>query len=334
MYNFLKKVVKKYKILRELYYFKNSWFSKYGILNRILNSWLAKYRDDFDLKDRTEKFLNYEPTKIDSITISRISSDLEEMGSTVLDLNEITGSKELLEYIREKVNPYYQYTEKEWEYALTEELKKYDLNEKNDTYDGKIFWLDLHVPGSLDCPISNFLLNPIILKSVAKYMGAVPILEYARLIVNPGNFKESHITGSRLYHIDTTFKNMVKIFVNPFHMTEDNGPTYFLPKSYTSRTSYRNFPMPIHDADLSLYSPGYKKDLKSTLGAPGKAYVVDVAKCLHQGGRCILPRTLLSISYVSPSHYMTKKYSRNSNHSRRIAEHSLENSKIDEFFRI
>ncbi len=334
MYNFLKKIVKKYKILKEFYYFKNNWFSEYGILNRILNSWFAKYRDDFDLKNRTEKFLNYEPTKIDNITISKISSDLKETGSSVLDLSEITGSEELLKYIRDKANPYYQYTEKEWEDALAHELMKYDLNAKNDTYDGKIFWLDLHTPGSLDCPITKFCLNPTILKSVSKYIGAVPMLEYARLIVNPGNFKESHIAGSRLYHIDTSFENMVKIFVNPFHMTEDNGPTSFLPKSYTSRTSYRNFPIPISDADLALYSPEYKKDLKSTIGEPGKAYIVDVAKCLHQGGRCILPRTLLSISYVSPSHYMTYKYSRNSNHASRIAQHSLENSKIDELFRI
>jgi hypothetical protein len=251
-----------------------------------------------------------------------------------LDLSEITASNELLEYIREMASPYYQYTEKQWADALANEIKKYDLNSKNDTYGGKIFWLDLHVPGSLDNPITKFCLNPTILKSFSKYMGAVPKLEYAKLIVNPGNFKESDTTGSRLYHIDNTFKNMVKIFVNPFHMTEDNGPTYFLPRNYTSRALYRNFPEPMSDADLELCSPEYKKNLKSTLGAPGKAYIIDVAKCLHQGGRSILPRTLLLISYVSPSHYMRLKYLRNSNHAKQIAMHTLENSKIDELFGI
>ena len=99
-----------------------------------------------------------------------------------------------------------------------------------------------------------------------------------------------------VYDIDTTFKNMVKIFINPFEMSVENGPTFFLHKKYTRLKHFRTFPQPIPDKELELFAPQYKNELKSTIGKPGKAFIVDVAKCLHQGGRCVLPRALLLIS--------------------------------------
>ena len=321
------------KLKKEFNNFKNNWFSKFGIINRQINSSRAKFRNDLNIKQRINKINTNKIKNNNHLIISKIKSELKNNGSSILDLSEIINEKELFKYIEKKVSPYYSMDQINWKKTLDEEIKKLK-NEKTDrTYNGKIWWIDLYKPDSLDNPICELSLNPTILNSVAQYMGAVPLLEYIRLIVNPPNFSnELDIKGNRLFHIDTTFKNMVKIFINPFDMKKENGPTYFLPKSYTNLKHFRNFPEPISDFELEEYSNGYQKDLRSTLGPPGKAYIIDVAKSLHQGGRCILPRTLLAISYVSPTHYMKKKDLINSDHMYYLNSHNKENVAIKKYF--
>ena len=323
------------KLKKEINYLRNNWFSRYGIINRKININLAKLRNDFDINIRTKKLDIKKLDPNNFSLVSSIKSELDSNGFSSFELSKIINEKKLFQYIEDQVNPFYAYNEIMWKKAIEEEIKKISKDKVDRTYNGKIWWIDLYKPGKFDNPISELSLNPVILNSIAQYMNAIPMLEYIRLIVNPPSFsKELNLHGNRMYHIDTTFKNMVKIFINPFNMTEQNGPTYFLPKRYTKTSLFRNFPEPISDFELEEFSKEYKKDLKSTSGPPGKAYMIDVAKSLHQGGRCILPRTLLAISYVSPLHYMKKKNLINSDHMYYFEKHKLENKVIKDFFGI
>lgn len=320
-------------IKRKFYYFRNNWFSQYGILNRKINSNLGKLRNDLNVKQRISKTVLNKIKKNNDPIILKIKSELDKSGSSILDLSSIIDEKILFKFIEEKVNPFYEFNEQSWKNALEKEVNRIKLDKIDRTYNGNIWWIDLYTPGDLNNPISELSLNPKILNSVAQYMNAVPLLEYIRLIVNPPNFnKDLDIKGNRMFHIDTTFKNMVKIFINPFEMKKENGPTYFLPKSYTNLNQFRNFPEPISDSELEEFSKGYQKDLMSTLGPPGKAYIIDVAKSLHQGGRCIMPRTLLAISYISPYHYMKKKKLINSDHMYYLNSHITENKMVQKYF--
>lgn len=324
------------KNLKKIYYLRTNFLSDHGFFNRNLNSYRAKLRDDFDLKKRKECLANFKDlnsNNIDYKTALKISKDLDEEGSSTVDLSSISNDKELLSYLKNKTKSFYDFNEDQWKKAINDELKKKELK---DTYGGKIFWLDLYKTGQINNPIVKLCLNETLLYSISKYMGVAPKLEFIRLVMNPPSFKnDSDMYGSRIFHIDTTFKNMVKVFINPFEMSVENGPTFFLHKKYTRLKHFRTFPQPIPDKELELFAPQYKNDLKSTIGKPGKAFIVDVAKCLHQGGRCVLPRALLLISYVSPDHYMTRDNLENSSHMELIMnKHKVENQLVDNFFGI
>lgn len=185
--------------------------------------------------------------------------------------------------------------------------------------------------------------NPIILSTIANYMGEAPILWNAQILFSPymlidrpnrllnrvrnlryrGGLDEYQ--GSQLFHIDADHPHTVKLWVYLSDVTSDSGPLTFIPGYFSDQA--------IHKLGKESSNKQLDKNLKEFIDKKkiltrntGSVFLIDTGRCLHYGSRDIKSnkeRYALVIQYTSLfSEYLFDK--NNSDKAKKRIEKFLE----------
>ena len=127
--------------------------------------------------------------------------------------------------------------------------------------------------------ILMFLISPAMIDTASRYLGRVPRLSTVRLWWTPPN---DSIARSQVWHVDPEDKRQLKIFLNIFDITEDQGPFTFYPASRSRPILDAAGIRERHFDDAAVTDAG--APIVLTAPAGGGAFV-DTSRCLHFGSR-------------------------------------------------
>lgn len=160
---------------------------------------------------------------------------------------------------------------------------------------------------TLDSPLLRFALRPDIVASAARYLGVVPILQYANVMYS------SHVAAepskSQLYHCDSDEAEQVKVFILCEDVTAATGPLTIVPASQSQvvrdRTGYKYKSRLTDEAVHAAFGHGLKET--ALIGAPGTTGFIDTSRCLHYGSRiadAFARRLVVMLQYITPTAFI------------------------------
>ena len=156
---------------------------------------------------------------------------------------------------------------------------------------------------TLASPLLQLGLDRRLVAVAARYLGMLPILEYANV------FYSSHagdeLAKSQLFHCDSDEVEQVKLFVLCEDVTPAHGPLTFLSASDSQRVrdhvGYR-FNTRLTDEQVRDALGGEVRE-QALLGPAGAAGLIDTSRCLHYGSRfadASARRVVVMLQYVTP----------------------------------
>ena len=156
---------------------------------------------------------------------------------------------------------------------------------------------------TLNSPLLSFALRRDIVASAARYLGVVPILQYANVMFSSHAAAEP--AKSQLYHCDSDEAEQVKVFILCEEVTADTGPLTFLPASQSQavrdRVQYKYKTRLADDVvRAALDEPPQETQLT---GPPGTTAFLDTSRCLHFGSRfrdTSARRLVVMLQYITP----------------------------------
>ena len=151
-----------------------------------------------------------------------------------------------------------------------EKKKQFPINllRSNDLFENRAF-IDLAI-------------HDEILAAITLYMGQVPRLYNLNLWWSPPN---QTVQGSQLYHYDHRDSRQAKVFINLNNVTKNSGPLNFIPAQECLKVDAKIGYSQSRYTDDDVYSVVPRSSVIATIGAPGSAFIVDTARCLHYGSR-------------------------------------------------
>ena len=151
-----------------------------------------------------------------------------------------------------------------------------------------------------DSPILRFALDSVLIGSIARYLGGIPILNFAML----GHSQHvGDVGGSQLFHGDGETYSQVKVFVYLADVDEKNGPFTMVGAGNSEllarRLGYRWGDRISDEVVGRMIAPS---DVHSVTGPAGTVLFVDTSRCLHFGSRVLgpVPRSVLMYQYLLP----------------------------------
>ena len=121
-----------------------------------------------------------------------------------------------------------------------------------------------------------------IVDAATAYLGTVPKLTGARLCWSPEN---DTARSSQLFHFDYEDQRQIKVFVNIFETTEDQGPLTFLPADISEQVQRSIGRVLGRIKDERIYEGGGRNHELKLIGPPGSGAFLDTSRCLHYGSR-------------------------------------------------
>ena len=168
--------------------------------------------------------------------------------------------------------------------------------------------IDIPKENSDNSPIYEFALSREVIKSVADYLGVLPILLQAKIWYSPNT---DFLGRSQLYHIDHADFRQVKLFVCLDDVDMSSGPLNAVP----ANVSRKAFASLLSQHLISSRNTKVEDDLlietaEGDYGVfmTGKKYeaaIVDTSQCYHYGSRPPCdgtgkPRKILFLQYTTP----------------------------------
>src|SRR5688572_15938328 len=164
---------------------------------------------------------------------------------------------------------------------------------------------------TLDSPLLQFGLRRDIVAAAARYLGTIPILQYANVVYS------SHVAGelskSQLYHCDSDEAQQVKIFVICETVTQSEGPLTFLTAAQSQlvrdRVQYR-YKYRLTDEDVRAAVGTTPREVALT-GPAGTLAFLDTSRCFHYGSRIASAdtrRLVVMLQYVTPLAFILPDY--------------------------
>ena len=156
---------------------------------------------------------------------------------------------------------------------------------------------------TLESPLLRFALRREIIASAVKYLGVVPILQYANVLYSSHTMAEP--AKSQLYHCDSDEVEQVKVFVLCGEVTPQTGPLTMLSASLSQlvrdRVGYR---YNARLTDSQVYEALGSRTVETALTGPaGTTAFIDTSRCMHYGSRFIdttAHRLVVMLQYVTP----------------------------------
>ena len=158
----------------------------------------------------------------------------------------------------------------------------------------KPYWANLYhsVVGVSD-PIKEFMTDPNIFLMAAKYLGEIPQIMMCDFLYTPAT-NITKLTDSMLWHIDASHRNDFRIFINPFDIGLDNGPTMAFPNKYTKEWYDKSHRV----SDEQMKSSGVDfNEITHIVGKSGTMGIVDTCTNFHCGSRSTKPRYLALLTF-------------------------------------
>ncbi len=126
------------------------------------------------------------------------------------------------------------------------------------------------------------LLSRPILDAATIYLGAVPRLSGAMLVWSPEN---DTARSSQLFHFDYEDITQLKMFINIFDTTEEQGPLTFLPADISAHVQKSIGRILGRVSDERVYQAGGQNHDIKLVGPRGSGAFLDTSRCLHYGSR-------------------------------------------------
>ncbi len=127
----------------------------------------------------------------------------------------------------------------------------------------------------------RFMVSRPVLDTATAYLGSVPMLSGAALWWTPEN---DTALRSQLYHFDAEDERQVKLLLNVFETTPENGPFTVIPADLSESIRRRHSLRARIPDELVAAECGLENALELT-GPPGSGGFVDTCRCLHFGSR-------------------------------------------------
>lgn len=121
-----------------------------------------------------------------------------------------------------------------------------------------------------------------ILDAVTSYLGAVPRLSGAMLVWSPPN---TTARSSQLFHFDYEDLTQLKMFINIFDTTEEQGPLTFLPADISVQVQKSIGRILGRVSDERVFQAGGQNHDLKLVGPRGSGAFLDTSRCLHYGSR-------------------------------------------------
>jgi len=121
-----------------------------------------------------------------------------------------------------------------------------------------------------------------ILDAATSYLGAVPRLSGAMLVWSPEN---ETARSSQLFHFDYEDLTQLKMFINIFDTTEEQGPLTFLPADISAQVQKSIGRILGRVSDEQVYQAGGQNHDFKLVGPSGSGAFLDTSRCLHYGSR-------------------------------------------------
>lgn len=165
---------------------------------------------------------------------------------------------------------------------------------------------------TLDSPYLRFVLQENLLRSVAAYLGVIPILKDIDIwySAHPGT---EDLSNSQLYHSDWESVTQMKLFVYATDVTSESGPlTVMGAKTSEQVRKQLNYTYLLHEKD-DAYGRITDEEVQRLIGdhdqhtltgPAGTLAFVDTGRCLHYGSRMTAtssPRTLVYYQFLPPT---------------------------------
>ncbi len=129
--------------------------------------------------------------------------------------------------------------------------------------------------------LSRLIARPI-LDAATIYLGAVPRLSGAMLVWSPEN---DTARSSQLFHFDYEDLTQLKMFINIFDTTAEQGPLTFLPADVSVQVQKTIGRILGRVSDEQVYQAcGHNRD-RQLVGPSGSGAFLDTSRCLHYGSR-------------------------------------------------
>jgi hypothetical protein len=127
----------------------------------------------------------------------------------------------------------------------------------------------------------------------AKYLGEIPQIMMCDFLYTPAT-NITKLTDSMLWHIDASHHNDFRIFINPFDIGLDNGPTMAFPNKYTKEWYDKSHRV----SDEQMKSSGVDfNEITHIVGKSGTMGIVDTCTNFHCGSRSTKPRYLALLTF-------------------------------------
>ena len=214
-------------------------------------------------------------------------------GYTVCASGSVAGTGQLVDLARETVD------------AVDLAAKKADAN--------KPFMVKLLDMKSMtmDSPLVQFALRRDIVATATRYLGMVPILQYANVVYS--SHAAGELSKSQLYHCDSDEAEQVKVFVLCEAVTPSEGPLTFLAAAQSQQVrdhvQYRYKHRLTDDDVRSVVGPAPRE--VTLTGPPGTLAFLDTSRCFHYGSRIATAnarRLVVMLQYVTPLAFILPDY--------------------------
>jgi hypothetical protein len=125
------------------------------------------------------------------------------------------------------------------------------------------------------------MVSRAILDSATGYLGTVPRLVTARLCWSPQN---DTARSSQNFHFDYEDLTQLKVFINIFETTEEQGPLTFIPAEVSEQVQ-KSIGRVSRISDERIYEAGARNREVKLIGPAGSGAFLDTSRCLHYGSR-------------------------------------------------
>jgi len=266
--------------------FLNKKEKKDFLKNKELNKNI-QFKNDFVFikeRERLYKTSNYNLNTIQS----EIVGDMAQKGFSSKRLSDVySKSDELIAFIKELCEETNGKTYKEL-------VQRYGEDET------KKYWFNLYKPNTNNNdPIKEFMRSSELFKIAARYLGEIPQISMLSVLYTPKTDEQSK--NSMMWHLDNHHDNIVRMFINPFDMSIENGATMIFPNKYQPKYDYyKKFPY-FTDEEAKEFGFDFS-DKIDLVGDAGHIYFADSANCFHCGSRSKKDRFVAILTFVPYLH--------------------------------
>jgi hypothetical protein len=262
-----------------------------------------------------KKVANLITTSFDAVSREKRQSNDKLLRSTVLRGKDVAESGQLKEITAGgsstlfTIDPDVGFTKFEWPKSESALVKRAISNTQKirdqDTWEGKSYFRSMKSlkDYALDSPEMQLATSEAMLRSVALYLGKLPMLLdiSARISLSDPDQPGASLSGSQMFHRDMDDVSSVKVWILCSDVAKENGPTVLLPTKLSDAVAknigYRQGDKIPNDVPFE----GHQKALFEATGSIGTSFATDTCSSFHYGSRTEVSkeRLVLYFQYVT-----------------------------------